>query len=193
MIARPEISRNERKTTEIGAFEVGNFAPFSCPGLAQLSPILEPPRGMLWHYNSGYHVEPGATSSRARGMGHTALSGTGLNDGGDFVFRPCERRARLDHGSETARPGFYAARFACDGGGGAATMAAAAAPRGGVFEVDFDGDGDVVSLYLDATSPLDAVLEASAAVKGATLAATRSSRHTHHCAADHATYLHATF
>ena len=28
MIARPRISRNERKTTEIGAFEVGNFAPF---------------------------------------------------------------------------------------------------------------------------------------------------------------------
>ncbi|KAH8074042.1 glycosyl hydrolase [Aureococcus anophagefferens] len=109
MIARPKISRNERETTERGAFEVGNFAPFSCPGLAQLSPILEPPRGMLWHYNSGYHVEPGATSSRARGMGHTALSGTGLNDGGDFVLRPCERLARLDHGSETARPGFYAA------------------------------------------------------------------------------------
>jgi broad specificity phosphatase PhoE len=32
MIARPKIRRNERKTTEIGAFEVGNFAPFSCPG-----------------------------------------------------------------------------------------------------------------------------------------------------------------
>ena len=34
MIARPKISRNERKTTEIGAFEVGKFAPFSCPGAA---------------------------------------------------------------------------------------------------------------------------------------------------------------
>ena len=34
MIARPKISRNEWKTTEIGAFEVGNFAPFSCPGPA---------------------------------------------------------------------------------------------------------------------------------------------------------------
>jgi hypothetical protein len=32
MIARPKISRNERKTTEIGACEVGNFAPFCCPG-----------------------------------------------------------------------------------------------------------------------------------------------------------------
>jgi tryptophanyl-tRNA synthetase len=32
MIARPKISRNEWKTIEIGAFEVGNFALFSCPG-----------------------------------------------------------------------------------------------------------------------------------------------------------------
>jgi hypothetical protein len=32
MIARPKISRNERKTTEIGASKVGNFAPFSRPG-----------------------------------------------------------------------------------------------------------------------------------------------------------------
>ncbi|KAK7241329.1 hypothetical protein SO694_0005020 [Aureococcus anophagefferens] len=31
MIARPKISRNEWKTTEIGAFEVGNFALFSRP------------------------------------------------------------------------------------------------------------------------------------------------------------------
>jgi hypothetical protein len=34
MIARPKISQNERKTTEIGAFEVGNFAPFYCPGIS---------------------------------------------------------------------------------------------------------------------------------------------------------------
>ncbi|KAH8071673.1 hypothetical protein JL721_4174 [Aureococcus anophagefferens] len=32
MIARPKISRNEWKTAEIGAFDVGNVAPFSCPG-----------------------------------------------------------------------------------------------------------------------------------------------------------------
>jgi len=32
MIARPKISRNEWKTAEIGAFEVGNFALLSCPG-----------------------------------------------------------------------------------------------------------------------------------------------------------------
>ena len=32
MIARPKISRNERKPAELGAFEVGKFAPLSCPG-----------------------------------------------------------------------------------------------------------------------------------------------------------------
>ena len=31
MITRPKISQNEWKTTEIGAFEVGIFAPFCCP------------------------------------------------------------------------------------------------------------------------------------------------------------------
>ena len=34
MIARPKNSRNEWKTAEIGASKVGNFALFSCPGLA---------------------------------------------------------------------------------------------------------------------------------------------------------------
>ena len=32
MIARPKTSRNEWKTAEIGAFEVGNFALLCCPG-----------------------------------------------------------------------------------------------------------------------------------------------------------------
>ena len=36
MIARPKISRNERKTTEIGAFEVGNSHPFP----AQVHPVF---------------------------------------------------------------------------------------------------------------------------------------------------------
>jgi SP family facilitated glucose transporter-like MFS transporter 3 len=42
MIARPKISRNEWKTTEIGAFEVGNFAPFSCPGSSTASSRTRP-------------------------------------------------------------------------------------------------------------------------------------------------------
>ena len=33
MIARPKISQNEWKTTEIQASKAGNFSPFSCPGL----------------------------------------------------------------------------------------------------------------------------------------------------------------
>ena len=32
MIARPKMSQNEWKTTEIRASKVGNFSPFSCPG-----------------------------------------------------------------------------------------------------------------------------------------------------------------
>ena len=35
MIARPKVSRNEWKTAEIGAFEVGNFALLSCPGVGK--------------------------------------------------------------------------------------------------------------------------------------------------------------
>jgi len=35
MIARPKISRNEWKTVELGAFEVGNFAPVSRPAPSQ--------------------------------------------------------------------------------------------------------------------------------------------------------------
>jgi len=35
MIARPNISRNERETTERGAFEVGKFAPLCRPGAAR--------------------------------------------------------------------------------------------------------------------------------------------------------------
>jgi hypothetical protein len=34
MIARPKISRNEWRSAEKGAFEIENFAPFSCPGPA---------------------------------------------------------------------------------------------------------------------------------------------------------------
>ena len=43
MIPRPKISRNEWKPTEIGAFEVGIFAPFSCPegDVAEREGVLE--------------------------------------------------------------------------------------------------------------------------------------------------------
>ena len=41
MIARPKMSQNEWKTTEIRASKVGNFSPFSCPG-------TDP--DAVWHY-----------------------------------------------------------------------------------------------------------------------------------------------
>jgi len=39
MIARPKMSRNEWNTAEIGAFEVGNFALFSCPGVGAIAVV----------------------------------------------------------------------------------------------------------------------------------------------------------
>merc|ERR1712091_739986 len=42
MIARPKISRNEWKSAELGAFEVGNFALLSCPGAASSRPAAAP-------------------------------------------------------------------------------------------------------------------------------------------------------
>ena len=36
MIARPKMSQNERKPSEIRASKVGNFSPFSCPGLRHI-------------------------------------------------------------------------------------------------------------------------------------------------------------
>ena len=41
MIARPKISRNEWKTTEIGASKVRNFAPFSCSAVDGRAAELE--------------------------------------------------------------------------------------------------------------------------------------------------------
>ena len=58
MIARPKISRIEWKTAEIGAFEVGNFALFCCPGGERETPrrlAFERPRrsSRLWCFAIG--------------------------------------------------------------------------------------------------------------------------------------------
>ena len=42
MIARPKISQNEWKMTEIGASKVGNFAPFCCPGARKDAEVTAP-------------------------------------------------------------------------------------------------------------------------------------------------------
>ncbi|KAH8073061.1 hypothetical protein JL721_3036 [Aureococcus anophagefferens] len=59
MIARPKISRNEWKTAEIGASKVGNFAPFSCPGHADLV---------------AYFLRRGASITRRNHRGLSAVS-----------------------------------------------------------------------------------------------------------------------
>ena len=69
MIARPKISRNERKTTERGAFEVGHVAPFCCPGRRRsVATATTPPRrGGSWAgpwTRRGASTRPSGRSSR---------------------------------------------------------------------------------------------------------------------------------
>ncbi|KAK7248552.1 hypothetical protein SO694_0016101 [Aureococcus anophagefferens] len=59
MIARPKISRNEWKTAEIGALEVGKFAPFSGPGTDGASSSESPGPSVSVEHDS----RNGATSS----------------------------------------------------------------------------------------------------------------------------------
>ena len=75
----------------VGTESTGNTYPGATlpHGMVQLSPVAIPPSGGLWLYNSGYHRVKGRAWSHFAGFGHTALSGTGLNDGGDFALLPC--------------------------------------------------------------------------------------------------------
>ncbi|KAH8091332.1 glycosyl hydrolase [Aureococcus anophagefferens] len=86
-----------------------------------LSPVVLPPAGAgwreAWRYNSGYHRAGGAAAARFAGLGHTALSGTGLNAGGDFLLTPCDGVGALVHATEDAA-GAYAATLVCAGGRG---------------------------------------------------------------------------
>ena len=146
---------------------------------------MPPSQKLKWHFNSGYHVTDAARRggrSKAVGLAHTALSGTGLNDGGDFALRPCRDAAWLVHADEVGRPGYYATRFQCDGGGGA-RVAAAASARGGVIEFAFDATKEP-ELFLDLESPLDRLLQGEAGGVQAletAVAARRTSARTHHC------------
>ncbi|MCE1228172.1 MAG: GH92 family glycosyl hydrolase [Firmicutes bacterium] len=92
----------------------GASAPF---GAVQLSPDtrLDPAD---WDGCGGYHH----SDSRIYGFSHTHLSGTGVSDYCDVLFAPHAGELRMqnggdgkpgygsafDHGSETARPGYYA-------------------------------------------------------------------------------------
>jgi len=89
----------------------GATAPF---GMIQLSPDT---RMDSWDGCSGYHI----SDSIILGFSHTHLSGTGVNDYGDFRFMPTTGKRYLKsgynenkgykssfrHETETARPGYY--------------------------------------------------------------------------------------
>ena len=202
----------------VGTSGTGNTFPGATlpHGMAQLSPILLPDQGAaeqgLWSFNSGYH-RPAAGSSSGRssrllGFGHTALSGVGLNDGGDFLVLPCgpprgcdARGAWLAHDSERASPGFYSASLSMDGGGSGGGDASrvevqiAAGLRGGVLRATFAGAAaSQPRLRIRLRSPLDKLVSGSVdQVEGraGTLAGWRLSSPTHHCAVEHTTYWHA--
>ena len=91
MIARPKISRNEWKSTEIGAFEVGNFAPF--PAQVELGALHHPvPR----------RPSPAPGSGARRAAGGAALAGAGAEAARLGV--PRAARAERAASAEPRRP-----------------------------------------------------------------------------------------
>ncbi|KAJ1447959.1 glycosyl hydrolase family 92-domain-containing protein [Pelagophyceae sp. CCMP2097] len=189
----------------VGTQSTGNTFPGATVphGLVQLSPILLPHRGDVWAYNSGYHRLDGETASQPFvGLGHTALSGTGLNDGGDFILLPrcgaadaARGRAELLHATEAARPGVYGCRAAMHAAAGRCEVAieAAATSHGGVLRF---GGARRVDVELD--SPLDAFIDGSVWIGGpqprsTAVFASRRSKKTHHCSANHEAFWAATF
>lgn len=78
----------------IGTDSTGNTFPgATLPfGMVQLSPMMT---RKAWDYNSGYHRGAGTTASPVFGFSLTALSGTGLNDAGDFIFLPTTESSRV--------------------------------------------------------------------------------------------------
>ena len=215
----------------VGSQETGNTFPGATlpHGMVQMSPVLEPrtdARFGLWAYSSGYHRLPDAKSARVHGIGHTALSGTGLNDGGDFIVRPCARScgrpSRLLHASEKGSPGYYAARFieeeeevqkevdvtqkSVQHRSASASSSSAATPyvdvevaamlRGGLLRARFAGVAATRPVMrIELRSPLDALVHGTVERGSApgVLMGRRSSSKTHHCAAEHTVYWHATF
>ena len=204
----------------VGSQKTGNTFPGATlpHGMVQLSPVLQPSaraRNGLWAYSSGYHRPREATESRMYGIGHTALSGTGLNDGGDFLLRPCsaataaampcDRLQRLLHKSERGSPGFYAARIVGEANAvelsswnasSHVDLEVAATLRGGLLRATFVGSAATRPMMrIDLRSPLDALGDGTVERgQGAgVLVGRRISTKTHHCGADHGVYWHATF
>ena len=208
----------------VGTQQTGNTFPGATlpHGMAQLSPVAIPDSGGVWLWNSGYHrnqrrdpLDPlkvvqsralrGVEQSPMQGFGHTALSGTGLNDGADFVLLPCVGGSQgcagavLQHDAhEEGAPGYYKARVgfpSSTSGAAHVDVEVTAALRGGLLRARFGGLGER-RLRVSLQTRLDALVERDSSVqlgsRPGELRGTRSSRRLHHCAADHTAYWHAT-
>ncbi|CAE8585441.1 unnamed protein product [Polarella glacialis] len=162
-----------------------------------------------WDYNSGYHRPPGATSSPLLGFGLTALSGTGLNDGGDFILLPVASSssiavnkhnniiaAQLLHDStEQASPGYYRCTLQSSEATAKDTsrleVELVAQLRSGMMRVRFGpgSAGHQRALIVNLGSPQDRLEQGTASQKTPLLTLwTRSSAATHHCSTDHTAY-----
>ncbi len=114
----------------------GATTPF---GLVQLSPDT---RTYGWDGCSGYHY----SDTSILGFSHTHLSGTGCADLGDFLFTPGLGEVKplaLDHGKESARPGYYKVETP------GITVELTATQHAGVHRYTFTGAGERL-LLLDA-------------------------------------------
>jgi len=75
MIARPKISRNEWKTAEIGAFEVGNFALLCCPD----EDVELEARGPRVHRHATWQATTSSTTMKTSMKDHLLSISTVLN------------------------------------------------------------------------------------------------------------------
>ena len=181
------LSLERRYGTRLAPQVTGNTFPGATlpHGMAQLSPVLDPPKWPWrdrWRYNSGYHRVPSQHAARFLGVGHTALSGTGLNAGGDFLLSPCDGVGHLMHSAEYGEPGSYGGTILCPGGF-PYRLDVAAALRGGILRISF-GAVSPRRIVASLRSPLDALnrghVWGDPDISGA-LFGMRSSNKTHHC------------
>ena len=139
-------------------------APF---GMVQIGPDT---RREGWDGCSGYHF----TDTTVWGFSHTHLSGTGVGDYGDFLFKPwsgpfADRPVGFRKASERASAGYYGVTL--DNG---TTAEFTAAERGGFHRYSFS-TGSIPELWID-LNYRDRVLRASARLEGSVLHLTRVSQ-----------------
>ena len=139
-------------------------APF---GMVQIGPDT---RREGWDGCSGYHF----TDTTVWGFSHTHLSGTGVGDYGDFLFKPwsgpfTDQPVALRKASERATAGYYGVTL---GNGTKAEFTAA--ERGGFHRYSFAANTNP-ELWID-LNYRDRVLRASARLEGSVLHLTRVSQ-----------------